>query len=206
MFSDKVRIFIKSGKGGDGHVSFRRELYVPAGGPDGGNGGHGGDIIFQVDKGLNTLGDFRHNSKYIAQSGEEGRGIDVHAAEQVVQGKQTKAVDRHLQQIRVVAHKGGGEGMAEQLRGSDHHHGGHPDDDGAFPKDAFQLAAVVRSVVEADNGRTAHGEAQEGGDKDKVHVHHHRIGGHTRLSNQAHQLEIVEDADDGGGDVAHQFG
>ena len=72
MFSVKVRIFIKSGKGGDGHVSFRRELYVPAGGPDGGNGGHGGDIIFQVDKGLNTLGDFRHNSKYIAQSGEEG--------------------------------------------------------------------------------------------------------------------------------------
>lgn len=72
MFSDKVRIFIKSGKGGDGHVSFRRELYVPAGGPDGGNGGHGGDIIFQVDKGLNTLGDFRHNSKYVAQSGEEG--------------------------------------------------------------------------------------------------------------------------------------
>ena len=72
MFSDKVRIFIKSGKGGDGNVSFRRELYVPAGGPDGGNGGHGGDIIFQVDKGLNTLGDFRHNSKYIAQSGEEG--------------------------------------------------------------------------------------------------------------------------------------
>ena len=72
MFSDKVRIFIKSGKGGDGHVSFRRELYVPAGGPDGGNGGHGGDIIFQVDKGLNTLGDFRHKSKYIAQSGEEG--------------------------------------------------------------------------------------------------------------------------------------
>ena len=56
MFADRVRIFIKSGKGGDGHVSFRRELYVPAGGPDGGNGGHGGDIIFVVDKGLNTLG------------------------------------------------------------------------------------------------------------------------------------------------------
>lgn len=72
MFADRVRIFIKSGKGGDGHVSFRRELYVPAGGPDGGNGGHGGDIIFVVDKGLNTLGDFRHNSKYVAQSGEEG--------------------------------------------------------------------------------------------------------------------------------------
>ena len=72
MFADRARIFIKSGKGGDGHVSFRRELYVPDGGPDGGNGGKGGDIIFEVDKGLNTLGDFRHNSKYIAESGEEG--------------------------------------------------------------------------------------------------------------------------------------
>ena len=72
MFVDRARIFIKSGKGGDGHVSFRRELYVPDGGPDGGNGGKGGDIIFEVDKGLNTLGDFRHNSKYIAKSGEEG--------------------------------------------------------------------------------------------------------------------------------------
>ena len=72
MFADRARIFIKSGKGGDGHVSFRRELYVPDSGPDGGNGGKGGDIIFEVDKGLNTLGDFRHNSKYIAKSGEEG--------------------------------------------------------------------------------------------------------------------------------------
>ena len=72
MFADRARIFIKSGKGGDGHVSFRRELYVPDGGPDGGNGGKGGDIIFEVDKGLNTLGDFRHNRKYIAKSGEEG--------------------------------------------------------------------------------------------------------------------------------------
>ena len=72
MFSDKVRIFIKSGKGGDGHVSFRRNIYMSVGGQDGGNNCHVGDIIFQVDKGLNTLGDFRHNSKYIAQSGEEG--------------------------------------------------------------------------------------------------------------------------------------
>ena len=72
MFSDRARIFIKSGKGGDGHVSFRRELYVPDGGPDGGNGGRGGDIIFEVDKGLNTLSDFRRNSKYVAESGQEG--------------------------------------------------------------------------------------------------------------------------------------
>ena len=72
MFADRAKIFIKSGKGGDGHVSFRRELYVPNGGPDGGDGGRGGDIIFQVDKGLNTLADYRHKRKYVAGNGEEG--------------------------------------------------------------------------------------------------------------------------------------
>lgn len=72
MFADRARIFIKSGKGGDGHVSFRRELFVAAGGPDGGDGGRGGDIIFVVDKGLNTLTDFRHVRKYCAEDGEEG--------------------------------------------------------------------------------------------------------------------------------------
>ena len=72
MFADRAKIFIKSGKGGDGHVSFRRELFVAAGGPDGGDGGRGGDIIFEVDKGLNTLGEFRHVRKYVAESGEEG--------------------------------------------------------------------------------------------------------------------------------------
>lgn len=72
MFADSAKIFIKSGKGGDGHVSFRRELFVAAGGPDGGDGGHGGDIIFEVDKGLNTLTDFRHIRKYAAGNGEEG--------------------------------------------------------------------------------------------------------------------------------------
>lgn len=72
MFADSAKIFIKSGKGGDGHVSFRRELYVPNGGPDGGDGGRGGDIIFEVDKGLNTLTDFRHVRKYAATNGEEG--------------------------------------------------------------------------------------------------------------------------------------
>lgn len=72
MFADRAKIFIKSGKGGDGHVSFRRELYVAAGGPDGGDGGNGGDVIFEVDKGLNTLSEFRHVRKYVAQPGQEG--------------------------------------------------------------------------------------------------------------------------------------
>jgi GTP-binding protein len=72
MFADRATIYIKSGKGGDGHVSFRREKYVPNGGPDGGDGGDGGSVIFEVDEGLNTLTDFRHIRKYSAGNGEEG--------------------------------------------------------------------------------------------------------------------------------------
>lgn len=78
MFADRAKIFIKSGKGGDGHVSFRRELYVASGGPDGGDGGKGGDIIFEVDEGLNTLADFRQTRKYIAESGENGGKRNCH--------------------------------------------------------------------------------------------------------------------------------
>lgn len=78
MFADRARIIIKSGKGGDGHVSFRREKYVPNGGPDGGDGGKGGDVIFEVDDGLNTLTDFRHKRKYAAENGEEGKKRNCH--------------------------------------------------------------------------------------------------------------------------------
>ena len=72
MFADRARIIIRSGDGGDGHVSFRRELYVPDGGPDGGDGGKGGDVIFEVDRGLNTLVDFHHRRRYAAENGKEG--------------------------------------------------------------------------------------------------------------------------------------
>ncbi|MBO4762939.1 MAG: GTPase ObgE [Lachnospiraceae bacterium] len=74
MFLDTAKIFIKSGKGGDGHVSFRREKFVPDGGPDGGDGGRGGDIVFEVDKGLSTLNDYRYSHKFCAQNGADGGG------------------------------------------------------------------------------------------------------------------------------------
>lgn len=73
MFADQAKIIIKSGKGGDGHVSFRREKYVPNGGPDGGDGGKGGDVIFVVDDGANTLSDYRHKRRFHAQPGEDGK-------------------------------------------------------------------------------------------------------------------------------------
>lgn len=78
MFADRARIIIKSGKGGDGHVSFRREKYVPDGGPDGGDGGKGGDVIFAVDEGMNTLTDYRHRRKFAAEPGEDGRKRNCH--------------------------------------------------------------------------------------------------------------------------------
>ncbi len=78
MFFDVARIFLKSGKGGNGHVSFRRELYVPAGGPDGGDGGKGGDIVFEVDPGMNTLENFRNRRKYMAEAGSDGARRRMH--------------------------------------------------------------------------------------------------------------------------------
>ena len=74
MFTDKAKIFIQAGKGGNGAISFRREKYVAAGGPDGGDGGKGGDVIFRVETGMTTLMDFRYKRKYAAQSGSDGAG------------------------------------------------------------------------------------------------------------------------------------
>ncbi len=74
MFVDKAKIHIIAGNGGNGAVAFHREKYINAGGPDGGDGGRGGNIVFQVDDNLSTLSDFRYKRKYKAQSGENGRG------------------------------------------------------------------------------------------------------------------------------------
>jgi GTP-binding protein len=72
VFIDSAKIFVKAGNGGNGAVSFRREKYIAAGGPDGGDGGKGGDVVFVADEGLRTLIDFRYKRKYVAESGENG--------------------------------------------------------------------------------------------------------------------------------------
>ena len=80
MFIDHVKIYIKAGDGGNGAVSFRREKYVAAGGPDGGDGGHGGNVVFRVDPGCNTLLAFRYKHKFIAERGGDGKGGKFHGA------------------------------------------------------------------------------------------------------------------------------
>lgn len=127
MFADRATIYVRSGKGGDGHVSFRREKYVPDGGPDGGDGGDGGDVIFEVDKGLNTLTDFRHIRKYKAGDGEEGGKKNCHGKNgediviKVPEGTVIKEsesgkviVDMSGDNMRVVLLKGGRGGNGNQ--------------------------------------------------------------------------------------------
>lgn len=127
MFADRAKIYVRSGKGGDGHVSFRREKYVPNGGPDGGDGGKGGDVIFTVDEGLNTLTDFRHIRKYKAQDGACGgkkncRGKDgqdiiikVPAGTVIKEAESGKVIaDMSGENTRAVLLKGGRGGNGNQ--------------------------------------------------------------------------------------------
>lgn len=80
MFVDNVKIYLKAGNGGNGAVSFRREKYVARGGPDGGDGGHGGNIVFRIDEGTNTLLAFRYKRKFVAGNGANGSGAKFHGA------------------------------------------------------------------------------------------------------------------------------
>ncbi len=109
MFADRAKIYIRSGKGGDGHVSFRRELYVPNGGPDGGDGGRGGDVIFEVDKGLNPLQDFRHKRKFTAKDGEPGGKKRCHGkdAEDIILKVPEGTVIKEAESGKVIADMSG---------------------------------------------------------------------------------------------------
>ena len=78
MFTDRAKIYIKAGNGGNGCTSFYTEKYIANGGPDGGDGGHGGDIIFIVDPGMSTLNDYRFSQHYRAENGENGSGKFCH--------------------------------------------------------------------------------------------------------------------------------
>ena len=78
MFIDKIKIYVKAGDGGNGAISFRREKYVPNGGPDGGDGGRGGNIVFEIDKGANTLLAFRYKRKFVSENGGNGMGGKMH--------------------------------------------------------------------------------------------------------------------------------
>nr|MCR5452095.1 GTPase ObgE [Lachnospiraceae bacterium] len=126
-FADRATIIIGSGKGGDGHVSFRREKYVPNGGPDGGDGGKGGDLIFEVDSGINNLSDFRHKRKFIAENGQEGGKRNCHGKNGadlvlkvpegtvVCEAKSGKViVDMSGENKRVVVLEGGKGGLGNQ--------------------------------------------------------------------------------------------
>jgi len=119
MFADRAKIFIKSGKGGDGHVSFRRELYVPNGGPDGGDGGKGGDVVFEVDEGLNTLYDYRHKRKFAAKDGENGKKKRCHGAnaEDIILKVPEGTVIKEAETGKVIADMSGENQRQVMLRG-----------------------------------------------------------------------------------------
>ena len=119
MFADRAKIFIRSGKGGDGHVSFRRELYVPAGGPDGGDGGKGGDIIFEVDKGMSTLADYRHRGKFCAGDGEPGNKKRCHGknGNDLILKVPEGTIIKESESGKVIADMSGGNSRQVILRG-----------------------------------------------------------------------------------------
>jgi GTPase len=127
-FIDRAKIFIKSGDGGNGHVSFRKEKFVPMGGPDGGNGGKGGDLILRGNQHLNTLLDFRYKKKFLAENGIKGMKsrktgkdgksciVQIPAGTQVFHeesGELLADITEHLQEVVIASGGRGGKGNSE---------------------------------------------------------------------------------------------
>ena len=119
MFADRAKILIRSGKGGNGHVSFRREKYVPDGGPDGGDGGRGGDVIFEVDTGSNTLYDYRYKRKFSATDGQEGGKRRCHGkdGEDIVLRVPPGTIIREAQSGQIIADLSGENRRQTVLKG-----------------------------------------------------------------------------------------
>lgn len=119
MFADRAKIIIRSGKGGDGAVSFRREIYVPNGGPDGGDGGRGGDVVFIVDKGLNTLSDYRHKRKFVADDGQGGMKKRCHGADSddIILKVPEGTIIKEAESGKVIADMSGGNQRQVLLKG-----------------------------------------------------------------------------------------
>ena len=162
MFADYAKITIKSGRGGDGCVSFRRELYVPAGGPDGGDGGKGGDLIFEVDESLNTLNDYKHRRKFSAGNGEPGSKRRCHGAdgEDCILAVPKGTVIRDAASGKVIADMSGDNNRQVILRGG---RGGKGNQHYATPtmqapkyaqpgKDAKELEVILELKTIADVG------------------------------------------------------
>lgn len=119
MFADCAKIIIRSGNGGNGHISFRREKYVPNGGPDGGDGGKGGDIVFLVDEGMNTLSDYRYKRKFSAQNGEEGKKKNCHGrdGEDLILKVPEGTVIKDAKSEKIIADMSGGNRRQVILKG-----------------------------------------------------------------------------------------
>ena len=155
MFTDSAKVYIRSGNGGNGHVSFRRELYVPNGGPDGGDGGRGGDIIFEVDDGLNTLVDFRHVRKYAAGNGEEGGKRRCHGADgkDLIVRVPEGTVVKDLETGKVITDMSGENRREVILKGGK---GGLGNSTLAAPAQKDNLSVKHRAMLGSSNATTAY--------------------------------------------------
>jgi len=161
-FADRAKIHVKSGSGGDGHVSFRREKYVPNGGPDGGDGGDGGDVIFEVDKGLNTLTEFRHIRNYFAEDGEKGgkKNCRGKSGKDIVIRIPEGTILKEAESGKVISDMSGGNDRIVLLKGG---HGGNGNQHYATStmqapkyaqpgKEAMELNLILELKVIADVG------------------------------------------------------